>query len=193
MQPIHRVFHWKNRAVVRVDGYKPRLLGKTPKEAADGLLARLQGLVATTEHRVGMLLEKAGMPMAEVKRLCGTELMPIGPILAVAKVRAERAEEWDAVIRETAMECVHVSADALHTALAFAPNPIPEAKLNATGVNLVFNPSFEEAGDGVPLGWCVGWLDLKDRAGRAGVRRHALGQTGEDCQRSALVLWAPKS
>ena len=167
LQPIHRPFHWKRREDVRADGYQPRLLGKTSKEAAEGLLVRLRGLVGMTERRVGPLLEKAGLSMAEVKELCATELMPGRAVLAVTRVRSEWADEWDTAIRECAMECVHVSADALHTALAFAPHPFPEAKLNASGVNLVFNPSFEEAGDGVPLGWCVGWLDLEDRAGRA--------------------------
>ena len=195
LQPIHRPFHWKKREDVRADGYRPRLLGKTPKEAADGLLARLQDLVGMTERRVGLLLERAGLPMAEVKRLCATELMPVRAVLAVTQVRSEWAEEWDAAIRDCAMECVHVSADALHTALAFAPNPFPEAKLNATGANLVFNPSFEEAGDGVPLGWCVGWLDLKDRAGRAEWYRAGThwDRPVRSGQRSLLMLWAPAS
>ena len=115
LQPIHRPFHWKRREDVRADGYQPRLLGKTSKEAAEGLLVRLRGLVGMTERRVGPLLEKAGLSMAEVKELCATELMPGRAVLAVTRVRSEWADEWDTAIRECAMECVHVSADALHT------------------------------------------------------------------------------
>lgn len=193
LQPIHRPFHWKKGEDVQADGYQPRLLGHTPKKAADGLLARLQGLVDMTERRVGPLLEKADLSMAELKKLCVTELMPARAVLAVTRVRSEWTGEWNAAVRECAMECVHVAADALHTALAFAPKPIPDATLNATGVNLVFNPSFEETGDGVPVGWCVGWLDLTDRAGRAEWYRAGThwDKPVKSGQRSALVLWAP--
>lgn len=195
LQPIHRPFHWQPSAEVRADGYQPRLLGQTPQAAAEGLRARLQGLVGMTEQRVAPLLERAGLPLAEVKRLCATELMPERAVRAVAQVRAAWAEEWEAAVRACALECVRVSADALHTALAFAPQPFPATPLNAAGVNLVFNPSFEEAGDGVPLGWCVGWLDLNDRAGRAewylaGTHWDRPVRSG---QRSAHMRWAPQS
>jgi hypothetical protein len=194
LQPIHRSFHWKNHADVHPDGYQPQSLGKTPKDAVEGLRARLQGLVAFTEDRTGRLLETVGMPMAEVKPLCAKELMPPRAVAAVAQVRQTQPELWDAAVRECAMECAHVSADVLHTALSLAPKPMPEPKPHPLGVNLAANPSFEIPGDGVPQGWYVGWIDLQDRTGRAEWYRAGThwDKPVKSGQRSLLVLWAPR-
>ncbi|MBM4083062.1 MAG: hypothetical protein FJ278_25360 [Planctomycetes bacterium] len=121
--------------------------------------------------------------------------MPPAAVKAVAAIRAQREADFRAAALDCANECARACADTLHTALAFAPKPRPEPPPPPSSVNLVFNPSFEEDdGDGVPDGWCVGWLDLEDRVGRA--ERYRAGthwdkpvRTG---QFSALILWPPQ-
>jgi hypothetical protein len=151
-------------------------------------------LVEWTERRVAPLFAPSGMSLDDAKRLCAKELVPAAVTSTVAELRADRAADYEAAARDCANECVRACADALHTALAFAPRPQPVPAPNKPGVNLVFNPSFEEDnGDGVPDGWCAGWLDLGDRAGRAewyraGTHFTKPVRTG---QRSVLLLWTP--
>lgn len=193
LQSIHRSFHWKNLTDVRPDGYRPQVLGKTPEAAAAGLQKRLQGLVTMTEERVGVLLEKVQMPMAEVKRLSATNPFPEAAARAVQRTRELFPDDRDATVRACAAECAHVSADAMRTLLAFAPQPFPAPASPPLGKNLVFNPSFEQAGDGTPAGWCAGWLDLEDRAGR--IEQYRGGTHWEKPVKSgrysALLLWSP--
>ena len=195
IQPIHRACHTRSLDVIQADGYVPRRLGQTPAEAAAALVARMREMVTWTEKRLDPLLTEAGVTMEEAKTLSGKELMHARTVAAVAKLRNERRDAFDAATRDCANEAARVCADALYSALAFAPSPQAARPVNPLKTNLVFNPSFEEDdGDGVPDGWCVGWLDLSDRAGRARWYRDkthwdSLVKTG---QRSALLLWAPE-
>lgn len=193
--PATRSCHTKSLDVIQAEDYVPRRLGQTPTEAAAALVARVRGLAEWTEERLDLLLTEAGVTMEEAKTLSGQELMPARTVDAVAKLRKERRNEFDAVTRDCANEAVRVCADALYSALAFAPSPPAAPVPNALKTNLVFNPSFEEDnGDGVPDGWYVGWLDLSDRVGRAEWYRdkthwNSLVKTG---QRSVLLLWVPE-
>ncbi|HIE54746.1 MAG TPA: hypothetical protein EYP90_06145, partial [Chromatiaceae bacterium] len=196
VQPIHRNFSVRNTGAIRLDGYKPRLLGGTPKGAAEALSKRLRDLVAWTERRLSPLLERAGLGMEEAKRLCAKETMHPKVTDSVRKLLLEQEPDFQAAVLDCAIECAKVCADAIHTALKFAKRPKPEVPPPPAGLNLAFNPSFEEDdGDGVPDGWCVCWLDLRDRVGRAyryraGTHWERHVRTGEF---SVLILWAPKA
>lgn len=194
VQPMHRSFHVKNQAAIGVVGYTPAALGDDPAGAAQALAERVRRLTAWTETRGGPLLEAAGMPLAEAKRLCAQETMVPAVVTAVEGLRSGKPAEFEAAALDCANECTRACADAIHSALAFARNAAAELPPAPAGRNLVFNPSFEEDdGDRVPDGWYVGWLDLADHAGRAELYRAGTHwekhvHTG---QYSALLLWAP--
>jgi hypothetical protein len=194
VQPIHRSFHTKKLDVIRADGYMPRCLGKTPADAATALAERVRGLVNWTEKRLDPLITEVGMPLDEAKKLCAKELVHTRVMEAVTKMRTQKTAEFESAACDCANECLRTCADALHTALVFAPRPRPEPAPVAPRVNLISNPSFEEDdGDHVPDGWYVGWLDLDDRLGRAewycaGTHWDKPVKTG---QHSVLLLWAP--
>jgi len=194
VQPIHRAFHTRNLDAIRIGGYAPRRLGQTPAETTAALTARMRGLVDWTERRLAPLLAAAGLTLDEAKRLCAKELMPKPVVRAVAKLRVEKPDEYEAAAHDCANECTRVCADALHSALALAPTPAT-TQPHATNTNLVFNPSFESGDDDrAPEGWCVGWLDLSDRAGRA-VRYRAgthFDRPIRSGKNSTLMLWAPQ-
>lgn len=193
VQPMHRNFHVKNQAAIGVVGYTPTVLGDTPLAAAQALAERVRRLTEWTETRGGPLLEAAGMPLAEAKRLCARETMVPAVVTAVESLRSGKPAEFEAAALECANECTRACADAIHSALTLAPNAAAEPP-PPTGRNLVFNASFEEDdGDRVPDGWYIGWLDLADHAGRAELYRAGTHwekhvHTG---QSSALLLWAP--
>ncbi|MBI5819556.1 MAG: hypothetical protein HZA88_11270 [Verrucomicrobia bacterium] len=195
IQPIHRAFHTKNLSAIRIDGYKPRQLGQTQSEMVAALTARVRELVTMTEGRLGPLLAEVGMPLDEAKRLCAKELVPAAVTRAVAKLRSEKPSDYEAAALDCANECARICADALHSAFALAPRPLPASTPNPPDTNLVFNPSFETGdGDRAPEGWYVGWLDLNDRVGRAEWYRAGMHwdkpvKTGK---RSAMILWAPQ-
>jgi hypothetical protein len=193
-QPIHRNFHVKDQRAIRIEGYAPVVLGATPQDAAKALAERVRRLTEWTEKRGGPMIEAAGMPLEEAKRLCAKETMPAAVVKVVEKLRAERPADFEAAALDCANECTRVCADAIHTALAFAQKPRVEPEPNPLDKNLVFNPSFEESnGDRVPDGWYVGWLDLLDRMGRAewyraGTHWEKHVRSG---QYSVLTLWSP--
>lgn len=195
VQPIHRVFHVKDAAAIRIEGYEPRSLGSTPHQAAGALFDRVEKLRQWTEGRFGPLLAGAGMPLDEAKRLAAKETMPPAVAAAVARLRATRPADYEAAATDCANECVRACADAIHSALSFAQKPRIEPEPNPLKVNLAFNPSFEDgSADGAPTGWCVGWLDPLDRAGRAewyraGTHFERHVRTGKY---SLLLLWPPK-
>lgn len=195
IQPVHRVFHVRATEQIGLDGFTPRVLGETPAEAAQALSGRVEQLTGWTEQRLAPLLALAGMPLEDAKRQAAQQTMAPAVVEAVARLRAEKPAEFEAAAVDCANECVRVCADAIHSALAFAQKPYVEPEPNAPNVNLVFNPSFEEGeADGVPAGWCVGWLDLRDRTGRAewyraGTHWEKHVRTG---RYSTLALWPPK-
>ncbi len=195
VQPIHRNFHVKATGQIRLEGYTPRLLGETPEEAAQALSGRVEQLTVWTEQRLAPLLASAGMALDDAKRQAAQLLMAPTVVDAVAKVRVEQSAEFEAAAIDCANECTRVCADAIHSAVAFAQKPYIEPEPNALNINLVFNPSFEESeADGMPSGWCVGWLDTRDRTGRAewyraGTHWEKHVRTG---RHSVLVLWPPK-
>lgn len=195
VQPIHRVCHVKDSRAIQTQGYAPNLVGQTPEQAAKSLSDRVARLVETAERRMAPLLESAGMPWAEARRLASRETMPARVVEVVEIVRNQKPAEFEAVATDCANECVRACADAIHTALAFAEKPRAEPPSPAPNINLVFNPSLEiDDGDGVPDGWCVGWLDLADRVGRAewyraGTHWEKHVHSGSH---SLLLLWPPK-
>jgi len=195
VQPIHRSFHVKATRNIRLEGYAPRLLGSTIDEAAKALPGRVQKLTQWTEQRLAPLLATVGMPLDEAKGLASKQTLPSAVAEAVKRLRAQKPDEFEAAATDCANECTRACADAIHSALAFAQKPYVEPQPPAVNVNLVFNPSFEQSeGDGFPTGWCVGWLDLSDRTGRAeryrgGTHWEKHAKTGTH---SALVLWPPE-
>jgi hypothetical protein len=195
IQPIHRPLHVGDWRAIRIEGYAPCVLGRAPEEAAKALSHRVEGLTCWTEERLAPLLASVGMPMAEAKRLASQELMPSAVVDAVGKLYREKPRQFDAAATECANQCARACADAIHSALAFAQKPRVEPGPNPSGINLVFNPSFESGGeDGVPAGWCVGWLDPLDRLGRAewyraGTHWESYVRTG---RYSVLLLWSAK-
>jgi len=195
VQPIHRACHTRRLDIIHADGYVPHALGTTPNQAATVLAERVRGLAEWTEKRMDPLLTQAGLTFDEAKELSALELMPVRMVDAVAKLRKEKKDAFEAVTLDCANEAVRVCADALYTALMLAPSLPTAPTVNEIKTNLVFNPSFEnDDGDGVPDGWYVEWLDLSDRAGRAEWYRDKTHwepgvKTG---QRSALLLWAPE-
>ena len=194
IQPIHRAFHTRNSDAIRITGYAPRRLGQTPAEAAAALATRVRELVTWTEHRLAPLLAEAGVPLEEARRLGAKETLPAAVTRAVARLRAERPADYEAAALDCANECARVCADAMHSALAFALTPAA-ATPSAANVNLVFNPSFELGDDACASdGWCVGWLDLNDRAGRAEWYRAGThwDRPVKSGQRSTLLLWSPQ-
>lgn len=195
VQPIHSACHTKSLDVIHADGYVPRCLGKTPDGAAAALVERVRGLAEWTEKRMDPLLTEAGLTFDEAKKLSGQELMPTQTVAAVARLRKEQPDEFDAVTRDCANEGVRVCADALRSVLVFAPSTPVAAMPPALKTNLVFNPSFEnDDGAGVPEGWYVGWLDLQDRASRAQWYREKThwGSFVKTGRHSVLLLWAPE-
>jgi hypothetical protein len=195
VQPIHRNFHVKAIEAIRLEGYAPRLLGKTSDEASQSLRARVQELPKWTEQRLACLFESVGMPLEDAKRLSAQQLMAPAVVEAVTRLRTEKPAEFDAAAADCANECARVCADAIHSALAFAQKPYVPPEPNPVDVNLVFNPSLENGeDDAAPAGWVVNWLDVLDRAGRAEwyrARTHWENHvhTGN---RSLLILWPPK-
>ncbi|MBI5685479.1 MAG: hypothetical protein HZC54_10385 [Verrucomicrobia bacterium] len=194
IQPIHRAFHATKLDAIRTGGYEPQQLGNTPAEAAAVLTARVRKLVDWTEQRLAPLLAETGVSLDEAKRLTSKELLPAAVTRAVVKLRAEKPADYEAAALDCANECARLCADALHSAFALAPS-LAAAKPNPTNTNLAFNSSFESGdGDRAPEGWCVGWLDPNDRAGRAewyraGTHWDKPVRTGK---RSAMLLWSPQ-
>jgi len=194
LQAVHRSFHWDTKSPLNVGNYSPQKLGDTPEQAAEQLVARMKAMVEITEKAVDPIVTKLGMPMAEVKRLSKDDPYPKEAVRAVMLAKLQSPAEMDAAARTSASAAAHVCADMLLTALSFAPKPFPQPKPNATGVNLVFNPSFENAGDENAEGWCIGWLDLSDKTGRAEWYRAGThwDKPVKQGERSAMVLWAPE-
>lgn len=194
LQAVHRSFHWDTRRPLDAGGYQPQKLGDTPEQAAGQIVARMKAMVEITEKAVDPVLAKLGMPIAEVKRLTIDDPYPKEAARAVLTANYEFAAEMEAAARASGAEAAKVCGDMLFTALSFAPKPFPVPQPNATGKNLVFNPSFEEAGDENAEGWCIGWLDLNDRAGRAEWYRAGThwDKPVKGGARSAMVLWAPQ-
>ncbi len=195
VQPIHRVFHVHSMENIRIDGYTPNLLGQDRQEAANKLASRVEELTAWTEQRLAPLLASAGVPLEDARRLASQQLMAPALVDAVAKLRSEEPDDFEAAATDCANQCARVCADAIHSAMAFARNPYVEPGANEVNGNLVFNPSFESgADDACPVGWCVGWQDMLDRTGRvewyrAGTHWEKHVHSG---RRAALVLWPPK-
>ena len=195
LQPIHRNSGRIDAERFHLDGYTPRRLGKRPEEVANEIPKYIEELVRRAEMNMKPLIEWAGIPLEEAKRLCERDVMHPKVVEAVGRILAERGGDFRSAATRCALECADVCADVLHSALQFAaiPAQIPS---NPIGVNLAFNPSFEEDdGDDIPDGWYIGWLDLTDRAGRAkwyraGTHWEKHVKTGK---RSVLILWAPKS
>jgi hypothetical protein len=195
LQPIHRNTGRINDEDVRLNSYIPRRLGKGIEEAADGVSKRIERLVEKVEMNMKPLIKWAGLSLEEAKRLCERDVMHPKVVEAVERILVEREADFRSVATRCAVECAGACADVLYTALRFTAVSPPQISPNPLGVNLVFNPSFEEDdGDNIPDGWCVGWLDLDDRIGRAewyrmGTHWEKHVRTG---RRSALILWAPK-
>lgn len=194
LQAVHRSFHWNKATPISTAGYTPARLGETPEKAAEALRGRLGEMVGFIEATMDPILTKSGMPLSELKRLSEKDTYPKEGARGVLTAKYEFPDKWEAGTRECALAAARLGADMLHSALSFAPRPFPEPKPNATKVNLVFNPSFEQAGDSLAEGWCIGWLDLEDRTGRAEWYRAGThwDKPVKSGARSAMVLWPPQ-
>lgn len=196
LQPIHRGFYWDTHSRPLDAGpYQPVKLGDSPEEAAAAIAPRMEEMVALTERLIDPILAKQSMPLVEAKRLVATDPMHKEVLRAVITTRYASPQEWEDGAIACATAAARLCADLLHSALSFAPDPFPEPAANPTGTNLVFNPSFEESGDEGPAGWSIGWLDLKDRSGRAEWYRAGThwDKPVKNGERSLLLLWAPEA
>lgn len=165
MQAIHRRMGFDFDRV-NLGGYEPQVLGETLEEAAANLRKRLERAVAFTEER------------------------------ALA-IRAALKDNDSPRLEELFVECdnegARVVADVLRTAIRLA-GPKPPVEPNPVGVNLLENPSFEaDDGSGVPVGWVVGWHNLRDKLGRAEwegrISRNArVTHTG---RHAVKLMWTP--
>jgi hypothetical protein len=194
VQPIHRTFDVKQSAGLCPAGYHAQRLGQTPQAAALALSQRVRGLVEWTERRLTPLWQETGIGLVEAKQLAAKQLMPSDLVERWAKVRREKPEAHQAAAVDCAGECARACADAIHTALCFAPRTASDAAGTLRRGNLMFNPSLEaDDGSGAPDGWCIGFLDLADPLGRA--ERYRVGTHFERHVRegefSALILRAP--
>lgn len=194
VQPVHRTFDVLRSASICPAGYRPQLLAQTPQAAAAALSERVRGLVAWTENRLAPLWQETGMTLAEAKRLAAKQVMPPDVVQRWAAVRLAKPEAHRAAAIECAGECVRACADAIHTALAFAPRNESAPEPSPRSANRLFNPSLEaDDGTGAPDGWCIGFLDLADPLGRA--ERYRAGTHFErhvrDGEFSVLILRAP--
>ncbi|OGV67707.1 MAG: hypothetical protein A2283_15710 [Lentisphaerae bacterium RIFOXYA12_FULL_48_11] len=194
MQPLHRSCHVKNLKAIHLESYSPVILGETPDEACKTLGERVRQLTAWTERRFSPLFDSAGLKFEDAKRIAEKELMPSAVMDVVDRLKKEKFDEFESGTTDCANECVRACADAIYTILSFAKKPYVESSPVEVGKNIVFNPSFEKTeGDGMPEGWCVGWLDLADMKGRAewyraGTHWEKHVKTG---QCSTMILWAP--
>jgi hypothetical protein len=83
-----RMERWVDEAKITIEGYRPRLLGKTDDEALKGLIERMDGLHDFSKRR-------------------GIKLKPL--------VENLKERENQPLELECALECARVSADVLHT------------------------------------------------------------------------------
>ena len=194
LQGVPRGLHWDSRQPLNAGDYTPQKLGDTPEAAALKIVERMKWMVEATETAVDPVFTKVEMPLSEVKRLTQLDPVPKEVLRAAILAKHEFAADMDIATRACATASAQVCADMLLTALSFAPKPFPQPKPNALGVNLVFNPSFEAAGDENAEGWCIGWLDLNDKTGRAEWYRAGThwDKPVKQGARSAMVLWAPE-
>jgi hypothetical protein len=194
LQPFHRSAQLRGSGDAALGDYQPRRLADNPEQAPAQIEQRVRELVAFTEQKLAAALEGTGLTLDNVQALCAQELTPAELMGFVADFRKEHPDRWQALVQDAGRESGRACADVLHTLLSLAPLGAPPAPDHAPGANLASNPSFEDDdGDGVPDGWVVGWLDLKDRVGRAewyasGTHWGSNAHTG---RRGVLLLWAP--
>ncbi|MBM3476027.1 MAG: hypothetical protein FJX75_22385 [Armatimonadetes bacterium] len=194
LQPFHRSARLRGPEDAFLGDYQPQRLTDNPEQAPEKVAQRVRELVEFTEQKLVAALEGTGLTLDKAKALCAKELTPAELMRFVADLREEHPDRWQALVQDAGRESGRACADVLCTLLSLAPLQAPRAPEHASGANLAFNPSFEQDdGDGVPDGWVVGWLDLKDRVGRAewyasGTHWGSNARTGRHC---VLLLWAP--
>jgi len=168
VQPIHRSFDVKRSAGLCTPGYRPQRLGPTPQAAAQALTQRVFGVVEWTERRLAPLWQETGLSLAEARQLAAKQTMPPTLVERWAKVRLAKSAEHQAAAVACAGECTRACADAIHTALAFAPRTAAAVARPVPPKQLVFNGGLEvDDGSRAPDGWCIGYGDLKDPLGWA--------------------------
>ena len=133
--PMESVKH-KDR--VRIDGYTPRVMGRTDADILGAFDLRHKEVMADS--------------LDAARRM-------------VLLLQAGREEEADAIVTEVACSLARFTADVLTTLASVAPSDAqPEHTDHPTGANLLKNGDFQEssAGDGQPDAWVRDWHDLDD-------------------------------
>jgi hypothetical protein len=98
--------NWVDASRIKLGGYRPRSLGTTEDEAADGLVRRMSGLIAYSRER-------------------GERLRPLA--------EADRRKEAEPIVLESALETSRVVADLLLTLGQLSAESVPDtAELRGT-------------------------------------------------------------
>ncbi|MCP4645218.1 MAG: hypothetical protein GY851_32550 [bacterium] len=195
MQPFHRTLD-PDPQKVELGGYTPTAVGTTLETAGTGAVERVRQLVGYTDAQLLPLLQGCGMSLEDAHRQCREATVPPEVAAVVKRIRNEQGDEYRVVATRCATETARACADVIHTVLSLAPKGRPSGFKFPANVNLVANPSFEDdEGAGLPEGWCVGWFDKADRAGRAEWYRAGThwGRQTYSGSRSLLLLWAPEA
>lgn len=100
-EPHVKMETWVHTSRIDLSGYKPRLLGHTDEEAAQGLIRRMNGLIKFSRQRAYRLL----------------------PL-----VKANDRAAIEPIALESATETAKVTADVLHTLFALTAQP-PDARV----------------------------------------------------------------
>lgn len=166
MQALHRGAEFDFKSII-IDSYKPNLLGRTKKEAVEGIVKRLRILVR--------YIEEMSIPLRKA-------------------IKDNNQKEYNSIHLEGAQEGARVLADTLHTIISLAGRK-PKIKRSPCAINLINNPSFEfDDGSGYPDNWVIVYKDLYDKVGRAEyeglfTRRPRLTHGGKH---SAKLMWTSK-
>lgn len=166
MQSIHRqdIDGYK---YIEIGDYRPRLLARNMKEAADCAVTRLRETVCLVRQK-GLDARRA--------------------------IRGNDRNRLRDIVAESDGEGAKVLADIVHTAI-FLGGAKQRWKANPTGVNLVNNPSFETAEDDeTPSGWFVHYDNLHDHVGAAFYEGRILRNccVVHSGIRSVKLTWTPR-
>lgn len=170
MQVLHRRLgastHIDHRKI-DITGYRPQLLTKSVKGAAEYAEQRLRKAV---EYAESMSLEI---------RKC---------------VKNDEMEKLAEIARESDQEGSRALADIIHT-IIFLAGKQKEKEGNPVGKNLINNGNFEKSEDlFTPEGWFTDWHDMNDHTGRA-IYEGEILRSNDYCHsgtRSLKLMWTPE-
>ncbi|OGV50723.1 MAG: hypothetical protein A2017_13170 [Lentisphaerae bacterium GWF2_44_16] len=132
----HEMEALSNHSLINIGGYKPAVLGKKSDEATREIRKLADAIALNAQG-----LAKKSLVLVEEGKKTEAEMITV----ECAKIAAMAA------------------ADVLNTLYEIHKDNLPLRPVSAKNRNLLFNPSFDEDGDGdmQPDGWVREWNDLK--------------------------------